>query len=46
MKIKYMIVEKYINGSPADFIIFHGKLTQTNFIKQNMGETNTSKVHF
>ena len=46
MKINFMIVEKYINGSPADIIIFHGKLTGTNFIKQNMGETNTSKVHF
>jgi len=33
MKIKYMIVEKYINGSPADIIIFHAILTGTNFIK-------------
>jgi len=46
MKIKFMLVIKYINGSPVDIINFQGILTGTHFIKQKMAETNTSKVHF
>ena len=43
MNIKFMLVLKYINGSPADIISIHGILTGTHFIERKMGETNTSR---
>ena len=46
MKMTFMVVLKYINGSPADIINIHGILTGLHFINKKMGKTNTSKVHF